>query len=157
MIGRLGRTIGRGLLAGLAGTAAMTISSTIEARARARPPSTTPADAAAKVLGIERFASEQAHRRFSDLVHWSYGTGWGVVRAILGGIGLPPRVATAAHFSIVWGGALVLLPALEVTPPVTEWGRQEIAIDAWHHLVYVTATGAAYQLLSGSGRRASKR
>jgi hypothetical protein len=30
---------------------------------------------------------------------------------------------------------------------LTEWGMEEIAIDALHHLVYATATGMAYFLL----------
>jgi hypothetical protein len=40
-----------------------------------------------------------------------------------------------------------MLPALEVAPPLTEWGAKEIAVDALHHLVYAAATGAAYSLL----------
>ena len=42
----------------------------------------------------------------------------------------------------------VMLPALEVAPPVTMWGREEVAIDGFHHLVYATATGISYELLS---------
>ena len=38
-----------------------------------------------------------------------------------------------------------MLPALEVTPPLAEWGMEEIAIDALYHLVY--ATGLAYSYL----------
>ena len=40
-----------------------------------------------------------------------------------------------------------MLPALEVTLPLTEWGVEEIAIDALHHLVYATTTGLAYSYL----------
>ena len=47
----------------------------------------------------------------------------------------------------VWGSEHVVLPALEVAPPLTEWGAKEIAVDALHHLVYVVATGVAYSLL----------
>ena len=42
-----------------------------------------------------------------------------------------------------------MLPALSVAPPVTMWGGREVAIDAWHHLVYGVATGVAYELLDG--------
>jgi len=35
----------------------------------------------------------------------------------------------------------------DVAPPVTMWTRKEIAIDVWHHLVYVTATAMAYEAL----------
>lgn len=140
--------LARGTVAGLAGTAAMTASSTAEARLRHRDPSTAPARAAQKVLGIEDFPSPAAQERFSTLVHWSYGTGWGIVRAFLGAVGLPPVVATPTHFAAMWGGALVMLPALDVTPPVTRWGRTEVAIDVLHHLVYEAGTGLTYELLA---------
>lgn len=39
-----------------------------------------------------------------------------------------------------------MLPALGVAPPATQWGAKELAIDAWHHVVYAAA-GAAYELL----------
>jgi hypothetical protein len=145
---KLANGIGTGLLAGLAGTAAMTVSSTIEAKLRRRAFSTAPADAAAKALGIEAFESEAAHARFSNLVHWGYGTGWGVVRGVLRTAGVARLAATPAHFAAIWGSALVTLPVLDVAPPVTMWGRREVAIDVFHHLVYVTATALAYEALS---------
>ena len=40
-----------------------------------------------------------------------------------------------------------MLPALEVAPPFVFWGKEEVAIDLFHHLVYVTATAVAYELL----------
>ena len=143
----LAQNIGKGLLAGLAGTAAMTISSTVEQKLRGRQPSTAPADATAKLLGIEKFTTPAAHTRFSTLVHWGYGTGWGVVRGLLDGARLRPLAATAAHGAVVYGSAQVMLPALEVAPPSFLWPKQEIAIDAWHHLVYAAATGLAYAAL----------
>jgi hypothetical protein len=143
----LPRSIAKGLAAGVAGTAAMTVSSTLEAKARRRAPSTAPADAAAKVLGIGAFASEAAHERFSTLVHWGYGTGWGAVHGLLRAAGLPPAAAAPAHGVAVWGSAQVTLPLLDVAPPAFLWPRAEVAIDAWHHAVYATATGLAYRLL----------
>ena len=140
-------SIGRGVLAGLAGTAAMTVSSTVEAKIRRRAFSTAPADAAAKVLGIAEFRDEGAHARFSNLVHWGYGTGWGVTRALLRSAGLSPGRATATHLAALWGSEQVMLPALEVAPPITMWGREEAAIDGFHHAVYALSTGVAYELL----------
>jgi hypothetical protein len=151
-LARTATAIGDGLVAGLVGTAAMTVSSTIEARLRRRAPSTAPARATAKALGIETFASDRAQARFNDLSHWGYGTGWGVVRGLLGATGMPAAKATAAHGAAVWGSAAVTLPALEVAPPFVFWGREEVAIDLLHHAVYAVATGAAYELV-GAGRR----
>ncbi|HEX6517658.1 MAG TPA: hypothetical protein VF049_19000 [Nocardioidaceae bacterium] len=140
--------LARGVVAGLAGTAAMTVSSTAEARLRHRQASTAPARAAQKVLGIDEFPSARAQERFSTAVHWSYGTGWGVARALLGAVGLPAAAAAPAHFAVMWGGALVMLPALDVTPPVTRWGRTEVAIDVFHHVVYAVTAGLAHELLA---------
>lgn len=144
----LAAKIGRGLVAGAIGTAAMTVSSTIEQRLRERAASTAPADAAMKVLGIEGFCDDGAKSRFSNLVHWGYGTGWGVPRALLDAAGLDPAAATAAHGGALWGSEQVMLPALGVAPPLWQWGVKEVAIDALHHVVYTATTSVAYEALS---------
>ncbi len=145
-IGDLAAAVGKGLLAGLIGTAAITASTMIEMKLRKRAPSSAPAEAAGKVLGVEP-VNEEEKARFSNLVHWGYGAMWGVARGILGTAGLNGPAATMAHFGAVWGAALVMLPALEVSPPVEEWKAEALAIDALHHLVYSTATGLAYAYL----------
>jgi len=144
----LAESIGKGLVAGFVGTAAMTVSSTLEARLRHRQPSSAPARATAKALGIKEFDGPIAQARFNDLSHWGYGTGWGVVRGLLAATGMPARAATAAHGAAIYGAAQATLPALEVAPPVVFWAPEEIAIDAFHHVVYATATGIAYELLN---------
>jgi hypothetical protein len=144
---RIAEGIGKGVLAGTAGTAAMTLSSTLEAKLRRREFSTAPAKAAAKALGIETFEDGTAYSRFSNLVHWGYGTGWGVARGVMRAIGISPAFATPAHFAVLWGSAAYTLPKFEVAPPVTEWDIEDIAIDVFHHLVYVGAAAAAYELL----------
>jgi hypothetical protein len=143
----LATAIGRGLVAGLAGTAAMTVSSTLEARLRHRAFSTAPARATAKVLGIKEFDSDLAQARWNDLSHWGYGTGWGILRGLLGATPMSPRAATFAHGAAIYGAAQVTLPALEIAPPSIYWGVKEIAIDALHHAVYAAATGVAYRAI----------
>ena len=144
---RLAEALGRGLVAGVAGVAAMTVSSTLEMKRREREPSSAPADAAAKVLGIAGFADDAAKERFGTLVHWGYGTGWGAVRALLGLAGLGPAAATAAHLAAVWGSEAVMLPSLGVAEPHRTRGAEEVAIDVAHHVVYAAVTGAVYELL----------
>ena len=78
-LGDIAAAFGKGIFAGAAGTAAMTVSSTIEMKVRGRPASSAPARAAAKVLGVEP-VNEQSEARFSNLVHWGYGTAWGGAR-----------------------------------------------------------------------------
>ncbi|MDH4175982.1 MAG: hypothetical protein OEW31_05380 [Thermoleophilia bacterium] len=143
----LARAIGKGVLAGIAGTAAMTVSSTIEAKLRGRAFSDAPARATAKVLGIAEFEDARAKSRFSDLSHWGYGTMWGIAHGLLREVGLGRKAATPAHFAAVWGNAAVMLPALDIAPPFVFWGKEEVAIDVFHHAVYATATGLAYSLL----------
>ena len=147
-IDTLATAIGRGLVAGFAGTAAMTISSTLEAKLRGRAPSSAPARATTKVLGIKEFEDGIAEARFNDLSHWGYGTGWGVVRGLLATVGLSPRAATMAHGAAIYGAAQVTLPALDIAPPAVFWPKAEIAIDALHHAVYAAATGLAYRLIA---------
>ena len=149
-------SIGRGLVAGFAGTAAMTVSSTLEAKLRGRAPSSAPARATAKMLGIKEFEDDIAKARFNDLSHWGYGTGWGVLRGLLGATPMSSRAATLAHGAAIYGAAQVTLPALEIAPPSIFWGAREIAIDAFHHAVYAAATGLAYGLIAGrNGNRAA--
>jgi hypothetical protein len=141
--------VGKGLVAGFVGTAAMTVSSSLEAKLRGRQPSSAPARATAKMLGIKEFEDGIAAARFNDLSHWGYGTGWGVVRGLLAATGMSPRAATAAHGAAIYGAAQVTLPALEIAPPVVFWAKEEIAIDAFHHMVYAASSGLAYELLNG--------
>jgi len=148
-VGPLGDTaaaVGKGLFAGAAGTVAMTISSTLEAKLRDRGSSSAPADAAGKVLGVQP-RNPEGQARFSNVVHWSYGTSWGAFRGLLHAAGVDGVKATGMHFAAIWGGAQVMLPALDVAPPPWESAPEEIAIDAFHHAVYVVATGVAFAAL----------
>lgn len=145
-IGVLAGAIGKGIVAGMVGTAAMTVSSTVEMKLRRREASTTPAKVAGKVLGVQP-KGEQEKQRFSNMMHWAYGTAWGIPRGLIAAAGLKGIVADIAHFASVWGTALVMLPAAEAAPPAKEWGAKELAIDALHHSVYAAAAGLAYTWL----------
>ena len=145
-IGDIAGAVGKGLVAGAIGTAAMTVSSTVEMKLSGREASTAPADAAAKLLGVKP-EGDAEKARFSNVVHWAYGTSWGAVRCLLAAAGLGGLSGGGAHFAAVWGNELVMLPALDVAPPLREWGASALAIDAFHHLVYVTATSAAFVFL----------
>ncbi len=141
-MGQIAGVVGQGLAAGLVGMAAMTVSGTLEAKVRHRQAST----AAAKVLGGKP-ASERSERRFNNLVHWGYRTGWGAARGLLGAAGLARVPATVAHLGAVWGGEQVVLPARGASPPAWRWEKAEVGIDLSHHVVYVSATGLALSWL----------
>ena len=68
---------------------------------------------------------------------------------------MPSKAATAAHGAAIYGAAQVTLPALEIAPPSVFWAKEEVAIDAFHHVVYATATGMAYEALSNGKPGAS--
>lgn len=148
MLRRLTANIGRGLAAGLAGTAAMTASSTIEMKLQGRGGSDAPISAAQKVTGVEGFESDEARERANTFVHWAYGTGWGAARGVLGTF-LGPNAADAAFFALFYGSEHVMMPALDIAPPATQWGAKAVATDLTHHTVYGTATNIAYRWLSG--------
>ena len=151
-IGDVAADVGKGLFAGAAGTAAMTVSSTLEMKLSGRAASQTPAQAAEAVLDVEP-TDDDSEARFSNLVHWGYGTGWGGVRGLLATTGLPGPLATAAHLGLVWGAEQVVLPALNVSAPVFKYGAKATATDLLHHVVYATATGLAYSYLDRSQPR----
>jgi hypothetical protein len=124
----------------------MSASSAAETKLRRRPPSPAPAEAAGLVLGVEP-RDEASKARFATSVHWAYGSGWGVVRGLLGLTRLSPLEAAASHLGLVWGAELVMLPSLKVSPPPWQWGAKELGVDALHHAVYASATSAAYAAL----------
>src|SRR5437762_10823976 len=147
--------VGKGLIAGFVGTMAITLASTIEKKIRKRPPSSAPADAGSKVLRVQP-KDERGKARFGNLVHYLYGTGWGLGRAALAAAFVagggrrwlrrsrrPSFVEPFAFFAAVWGAALAILPAFGVAKPFWRWGAKEVAIDALHHGVYAAATDRA--------------
>ncbi|WP_199432878.1 hypothetical protein [Qaidamihabitans albus] len=138
--------IGAGVVAGLLGTAAMTVSSTVEAKLSGRGSSTTPSDAAGRVAGVEP-RDESGEQRFNSLVHWAYGTGWGVFRGLLDMARVRGPAASLAHFAAVWAAEQAVLPALRVGSPTPAYGAKATATDVLHHAVYATATGLVYDRL----------
>lgn len=147
-IGRVAGALGKGLLAGLAGTAAITASQTVEMILTDTEPSTIPADAAAKVFGIEP-VDEEKKSKLANEVHWAYGTSWGAFRGLLGAAGLKGLPATAAHFVAIWGGAMTIQPSLDLAPPVKEWNTQTIITGGVHHAIYALVAGAVFDAIDG--------
>jgi len=142
-LGNIAGSVGRGLAAGLVGTGVMTLVQMLEMKLKDREGSSAPADAVERVLDIEP-RTDEAEDRLTQLSHFAYGTAWGGVRGLLGGMGVPGAVATPLHLGMVWGAAATMLPRLGIAPPVKEWGAEGIANDAMHHAVYAMATGVAY-------------
>lgn len=146
--GNLAGAIGRGLLAGLAGAAAMTISQMIEMQITKREPSNTPANGVDKVLPVNAPENEEEKAKLSKMTHFIYGTVWGAPLGILNFSGLKGIQASTIHLAAVWGTAAIMLPKLNLAPPVNKWSKKQIAVDLLHHSVYALAAGLTYAAIS---------
>ena len=142
--------VARGLGAGVAGTAAMTAYQMAVAKLRGTEASTTPAEVGKRVIrGVfhRRFDEDQTPL-LNNVMHWSYGTGWGTAYALADDVMNLPVVAQGLAFgTTVWGASLLELPAMKLAPPVWEYPPQELALDVSYHLVYGIAVAAAYTAL----------
>ena len=167
--------VGKGLIAGLAGTIAITVSQMIEMQITKRGLSNAPVKVGGDVLGVEpkglaeqekeKHQSESGkssavtkeqvetnEQRFSQLMHYGYGSGWGVARGALDLAGVRDLPASILHFGAIWGTALVMLPAAGASEPVTKWTPKQIAIDIVHHAVYAIAAGVVYDGMVKAGK-----
>jgi uncharacterized membrane protein len=82
-------------------------------------------------------------------VHVLHGTGWGLLFGVAWGRGRLPGPDKGAIFGLnVWLASLVALPALGVAPPPWKQSPAALARDLGLHLVYGTATAAAYEAFS---------
>ena len=138
--------LGKGIIAGLAGTAAITVSQMVEMKLTGRKPSSAPARAVGKVLHL-RITNNEYKEKFVQEIHWTYGMLWGLARTVLDLAGVKGMPATAIHYAAVWGTEMVMLPSIDVAPPVMEWGGKEIAKDGLNHLVYALAAGLVYDAI----------
>ncbi len=145
--GDLGCMIGKGLMAGLAGTAAITVAQAVEMSLTGREASTTPADAVEKVLGI-RAIDDEHKAQLAQLVHWGYGTAWGLFRSLLDLVGVRGPGASVIHWAAIWGAATALLPGIKVAPPAREWPAQMHVTEGVLHVIYAEMAGMVYDLIS---------
>jgi hypothetical protein len=178
-LSKAGDALGKGLIAGFAGTVAITISQMIEMQITQRSNSNAPVTVGGKALGVEprgkaeqekekvesekKEASEEVQQKveaneqkFAQIMHFSYGTGWGVFRGALDLAGVHGPLADLTHFGAIWGAAQVMLPAAAGTPPITEWSPKQIAIDVMHHAVYACAVGLTYDAMRKAEKRKEK-
>lgn len=145
--GKFGSAVGRGLIAGLVGTIAITLSMKIERMITKKSPGFAPGDAASKALSIEASDREE-WGKFSNEVHWTYGTVWGVGRGLLSLVGLKGWQATAVHFAAIYYTGITIEPDFEVAPPINEWTKKEVAVFTLHHAVYSAVAGLVFDAIN---------
>lgn len=120
------------------------------AKARDAESSTVPGQVARRVLkGVFlQDVSDDQLPKLTNVMHWLYGTGWGAVYGIVAGTSRPSVALGGPLFgSAVWGTSLVELPALQLAPPVWEYGAKEAGLDWSYHLVYGLGVAAAFAAL----------
>jgi hypothetical protein len=144
------RTLTRGLLAGAVGTGVMTAAQTAYLSARREEPSTTPAEVGRRVVEgvLQRDVPEERLGALNNVMHWLYGTGWGVLLGLSrAGRGAAPLADGARFAGVVWGASLVELPAMGLAPPVWKYPPGQLASDLGFHLLYGIGVATAYAVL----------
>ena len=138
--------IGQGLIAGFCGTAAMTLSQQIEMKLTGREPSTGPGDMVARLLGVEP-KGERERESFSNVVHWTWGTLWGLPRGLISLSGAKGGKANLMHAFIIIGVDFWILHEFAKKPPPWQWDRKEVAMEVLHKAVLALAIGLVYDTL----------
>jgi len=141
------RSMITGAAAGLIGTAAMTAAQAAEMRVTGRPASMVPGHVASKLLKLKP-ENDAALARISIRMHWAHGMTQGLVRSLIGKLGLRGPAAAVAHFALMWPGDAMLYKALGISPWPWEWSAEELAPDVLHKGFFCVATGVAYDRLN---------
>jgi hypothetical protein len=91
---------------------------------------------------------DKAANIVNNATHWAYGIGWGAGFAVVGGSAPPPRVRWGALFgTVVWLMDYAVLPATGLYKPIWDYDAKTLGKDWADHLVYGTATAAAFRAL----------
>jgi uncharacterized membrane protein len=138
---------GCGVAAAAVGTAAMTSAQVWLYGITGGQESEAPAKVGEKILGALGVKVRKEQRpALGTAMHALYGTSWGLPFGVLFGRGGPTGPAKGLAFGLnVWLASLVELPALGVAPPPWKQPPTALAQDLAFHLVYGTATAAAYE------------
>jgi hypothetical protein len=107
---------------------------------------------AAKVLleGVsKREISPRYARLLNNATHWGFGLAAGAAYGLLLGSRRRPKVWYGLPFgAAVWASGYVVLPQLGVYKPIWKYDLETLAKDLSAHLVFGTATAAAYSILT---------
>jgi hypothetical protein len=148
------RVLTKGILAGVAGTAAMTVHQRIRQGAGGSgEPSwdeaPAPAEVARRVIeGLFRVqVPAQRIPLLTNATHWLYGTGWGLVYALLAEAADEEAWVGPAFGLVVWAMSYVQLVPMGIYEPPWTYEPSELADDVGYHLTYGTATALVHRAL----------
>jgi hypothetical protein len=99
------------------------------------------------VLGHD--VSPRYARVLNNATHWGFGLATGAGYGLLLGSRRKPEVWYGSPFgAAVWGSGYVVLPLLGVYQPIWKYDLETLGNDLSAHLVFGTATAAAFRLLA---------
>jgi hypothetical protein len=112
-----------------------------------------PAPALVAKRGIEGVLKREIPPRYArflnNATHWGFGLATGAGFGFLLGSRRRPKVWYGLPFgAAVWAGGYVVLPQLGVYKPIWEYDLGTLRKDLTAHLVFGTATAAAFDLLT---------
>ena len=99
------------------------------------------------VLGHD--VSPRYARVLNNATHWGFGLATGAGYGLLLGSGRKPEMRYGPPFgAAVWASGYVVLPLLGVYQPIWKYDLETLGNDLSAHLVFGTATAAAFRLLA---------
>lgn len=88
-------------------------------------------------------------RLLNNATHWGFGLATGAGYGLLLGSRRKPKVWYGVPFgAAVWAGGYVVLPLLGLYKPIWKYDAETLRKDLSAHLVFGTATAAAFGLLA---------
>lgn len=82
----------------------------------------------------------------NNVMHWTYGLGWGAVYGIMAGSLCTPRIRSGLLFgTIVWTVDYIVLPLARLYKPMWDYELPILARDLSAHLVYGIGTSIAFK------------
>jgi Protein of unknown function (DUF1440) len=110
----------------------------------------------APALVAKRFLEDVVHhdvspryaRLLNNATHWGFGLATGAAYGLLLGSRQRPKVWYGLSFgTAVWAGGYVVFPLLGLYQPIWKYDLETLRKDLSAHLVFGTATAAAFRLL----------
>jgi hypothetical protein len=99
----------------------------------------------------QRELSPQWATLTTNVMHWSYGMGWGGLYGVVAGSAPQPRVRWGVPFgALVFGNDYVILPLAGVYKPIWEYDLPTLWQDLSAHLVYGLGTAITFRKATGA-------
>jgi hypothetical protein len=109
---------------------------------------------------LERIAAREVPARYArvlnNITHWGFGLATGAGYGLLVGSRKPKLRYGPAFGAAVWASGYVVLPALGVYEPIWKYDFATLEKDLSAHLVFGTATAAAFSFLTPTHHRRSQ-